>query len=105
MTDRKKNKRNLYSFCAAFHSKGAEAYSTVMARRLYGLSLLKLADKLFWAPIATLIVAGLTNRSDHFMFQCVMASCLAVLGMYLRHCGLAIIDLLPERSVKNGHDN
>lgn len=88
------------SFKNAFHGKGVEAYSSAKARKKYARSLLRLADKFFWAPIAALLATGLTSRNDIFLAQCIIAATFVILGIYLRHCALIIYDDLPKKRNK-----
>lgn len=90
------------SFMAALNSKGVDAYTTPDAKKIYARSLLKLSDKFFWAPIATLLSIGFSNRNDvsFVLIQCTLTAALLAGGIYLRHCALVIYDGLPKKNKK-----
>ncbi|ROH86286.1 hypothetical protein ED236_07570 [Pseudomethylobacillus aquaticus] len=82
------------------YGKGAEAYQTATARRLYALSLLKLADKFFWAPLAVLVATAFTVQLDALAAQLFIAVVLCVTALFLRDQGLKIIDAIPKKAKK-----
>jgi len=80
-----------YRFASAFHGRGAEPY-TPSTRRVYAQSLLGLADKLFWAPIAALLSFAINPHVVWFFSLVLLSGVMFVLGLWLRHCGLSILD-------------
>lgn len=97
MINDRKTLKERCSFKNAFHGKGVDAYSSTEARKKYARSLLRLADKFFWAPIATLLATSFTSRNDIVLVQCILAGMFVISAMYLRHCALVIYDDLPKK--------
>lgn len=95
---KRKNLPEYYHITSAFHGRGAEPY-TPSTRRLYAQSLIELADKLFWAPIAALLGFAFNPHAASFFVLVVAFGVAFILGLWLRHCGLSIIDHnLPSTS-------
>ena len=88
---KRKELPDYYRFISAFHGRGAEPY-TPSTRRVYAQSLLGLADKLFWAPIAALLGFAINPQVASFFGLLVLCGVMFVLGLWLRHCGLSILD-------------
>jgi hypothetical protein len=63
---------------------------------------LRLADKLFWAPIAALATAPFAKEPEYLAAQVFLAAVFLFCGMYLRHCGLVVLDALPPAKQENG---
>lgn len=94
---KRKELPDYYGFRSAFHGRGAEPY-TPSTRRVYAQSLLGLADKLFWAPIAALLGFAINPHVASFFALLVLSGVMFVLGLWLRHCGLSILDHNPPSS-------
>ena len=80
----------------AFQSNGYRGYKSHKAQEKFAESLLKIADKLFWAPLAYLGVSlyqgqNISNYGYAFIIL------FFVLGVYLRHEALTVYDLHDEK--------
>ncbi|CAK1877042.1 conserved hypothetical protein [Vibrio crassostreae] len=81
----------------AFRSKGYEGYKSTEAQKKFADSLLKIADKLFWAPIAYLGVLIYQNKVFDVSSALYITTFL-VLAVCLRHQALKVYDLHEEKS-------
>jgi hypothetical protein len=88
------------SLFSAFHGRGAAAYSSAEAKRQFARSLQRLADRLFWAPVAFLVLTGLTQDIEWLITQCFLTFALLCVALYCRHYALTIYDHLPKKARK-----
>jgi len=91
---KKKDLPDYYRFWSAFHGRGAEPY-TPSTRRVYAQSLLGLAEKMCWAPIAALLGFAINPQVASFFGLALLSGVMVVMGVWLRHCGLSILDHNP----------
>ena len=84
-------KNFLHWYKEVFHGQGFRAYKSGKAKEKFADSILKIADKLFWAPLASLVAIGLNGKELVFEVFFITAV-LLILGMWLRHVGLKAID-------------
>ncbi|EHZ2903734.1 hypothetical protein MDT99_004319 [Vibrio vulnificus] len=80
----------------AFHAKGYEGYLSEDAQKKFADSLLKIADKMFWAPIAYFGVSVYQNKALD-LWGIVYLTIFFVLAVCLRHQGLKVYDLHYEK--------
>ena len=85
---------------SVFHGKGFRAYKPSKAREQYASSILKIADKFFWAPMAYLVSIGL-NGSPLNNEKIIFTGVFLAFGMWLRHVGLIAIDEVENEKKKN----
>ena len=81
------------SLKAALHGEGHKRYKSKEAKRLFADSMLKTADKLFFAPIVLILTfTFLTASNLMFLFQLFLIFSMFLGSVWLRHEALLIID-------------
>jgi hypothetical protein len=76
-----------------FHGKGHEPYKTPEAKLTFADSLLKIADKLFFAPFIPFVTISFYEQSPaQFWLQLVLSVLFFIMATCLRHEALLIID-------------
>ncbi len=87
----------MLNLLGAFHSKGFLGYTSEEAQKQFADSLLRIADKMFWAPMAYLGVTLYQNQ-EISVLGFVYIAIFFVLGIILRHNGLKVYDLHDEKT-------
>ena len=84
-------------FKSAFHGNGHEPYHTKEAKTAFADSLLKIADKCFYAPYVLVLSVSFLKGSNFQIFITVLISFLfLVAATMLRHEALSIIDEIND---------
>ena len=79
-------------------------YSSQEAQKKFADSLLKIADKIFWAPMAYLgIMLYQSRQLDVFDFFYILL--FFILGILMRHQALEVYDLHYEKTKKTAKNN
>lgn len=78
------------------HGEGHKHYKSTEAKRKYADQLLSLSEKSFLAILAPAFSLPLTDKAEAFSVFVVMSLVFFTGGLYFRHEGLKIYDLLAE---------
>ncbi|WP_421621134.1 hypothetical protein [Alkalilimnicola ehrlichii] len=81
------------------HGRGHHYYVSREAKRIYGMQLISLSEKVFWFTLAPLL--GYFLRLEEVSPIPVAIGALTIIcsGMYLRHQGLLIIDQIETKEI------
>ena len=88
----------------AFHGKGYLGYKSKDAQKKFADSLLKIADKMFWAPMAY-IGASLYQAKDISFYGYAYVLFFFVLGVSMRHQALKVYDSHDTQSKDQENKN
>jgi hypothetical protein len=92
--------KSYYSRFQAFsHGRGYLGYKSFKSQELYLNGLLKLADKLFWSPIAA-VVFILVKNDALAGFTFIVSLGLITFGLNLRHHALLGFDEIERRKTQ-----